>query len=122
MAGPEKNAQRPAPDPVGGARAGAAEPAPIRLSMINPRAIEDFLVAIHFGKQDLLAACVRLAYRDLQRTVRGIAKHDKGNIPGQVREFIRSAQSAQNQGTFDSWHRAACSDLIVAFRAIGYDR
>jgi hypothetical protein len=91
-------------------------------SEITQEEFEDFLVAIHFGKQDLLAACVRLAYRDLQRTVRGIAKHDKGNIPGQVREFIRSAQSAQNQGTFDSWHRAACSDLIVAFRAIGYDR
>lgn len=89
-------------------------------SMISQHAIEDFLVAIHFGKTDLLASCVRLAYRDLQRTVRGVAQYDKAGIPERVRGLIADARRAHTQDEFDQWHCAACGQLIDAFRGIGY--
>jgi hypothetical protein len=91
-------------------------------SQITPTEIEDFLIAIHFGKQDLLAACIRFAYRDLQRTVRGVSKHDKGGIPERVRRLTEEAVRAQDQPAFDAWHQAACADVIAAFREIGYER
>jgi hypothetical protein len=91
-------------------------------AMVGRRAIEDFLIAIHFGKGDLLAGCVRLAYRDLQRTVRGIAGHDKGDIPQRVRRLMLEAKHARTQAEFDRWHHAACKELIAAFCGIGYQR
>src|SRR2546421_5421151 len=110
MPAPEENAQRPAPDPARVASPGAAEPAASPRSMISPRAVEDFLVAIHFGKGDLLTACVRLAYRDLQRTVRGIARYDKAGIPDRVRSMIVDARRARTQEEFDQWHHAVCDE------------
>ena len=89
-------------------------------SMIAPKAMEDFLVAIHFGKQDLLTSCVRLAYRDLQRTVRGIARFDKREIPGRVRELLVDASRTATLSEFDHWHHSACDEVIAAFKAIGY--
>lgn len=88
--------------------------------MIAPKAMEGFLVAIHFGKQDLLTSCVRLAYRDLQRTVRGIAKFDKGDIPARVQGMLVEARSTTTVAEFDHWHRDACDELIGAFKTIGY--
>jgi hypothetical protein len=91
-------------------------------SLIAAKDIEDFLVAIHFSKQDLLGSCVRLAYRDVQRTIRGVAKFTKVGVPERVRDLVLDARRAQDQGAFDTWHQTACADLIAAFRAIGYDR
>jgi hypothetical protein len=90
--------------------------------MVSQRAIEDFLIAIHFGKKDLLTRCVGLAYRDLQRTVRGISKYDKGRIPDRVRALVGEARRAQTQNEFDAWHQSACEEIIGAFQHIGYQR
>jgi hypothetical protein len=89
-------------------------------SMISPRAMEDFLIAIHFGKNDLLTSCVRLAYRDLQRTVRGVSRYDKTGMPNRVRDLVTGAKQARTQAEFDQWHQAACQQLIEAFRNTGY--
>jgi len=91
-------------------------------SAIGARAVEDFLIAIHFGKKDLLTRCVGLAYRDLQRTVRGIAKFDKAGIPERVCSLVADARRARTQEEFDTWHQAACDQIIGAFGDIGYHR
>ena len=91
-------------------------------SAVSARAIEDFLVAIHFGKKDLLSRCVGLAYRDLQRTVRGISKFDKAGIPVRVRGLVTDARRARTQAEFDEWHQLACDQIIGAFGDIGYHR
>lgn len=91
-------------------------------ALLSAEAVESFLVAIHFGKSDLVKRCVALAYRDLQRTVRGIANHNKGDIPRRVQNFVDDARAARTQDEFDRWHQAACHQTINAFRNIGYSR
>lgn len=84
--------------------------------------MEDFLVAIHFGKKDMLARCVSLAYRDLQRTIRGVSKFDKSAIPELVRHLLEEARAAESQESFDRWHERACDQIVMAFRQIGYEK
>ena len=84
--------------------------------------MEHLLIAIHFGRQDLLTKCVRLAYRDLQRTVWGVARCDKAEIPHRVRALVVEAQRAEAQDGFDAWYQFACEELIGAFRGVGYHR
>jgi hypothetical protein len=91
-------------------------------SAVCARAIEDFLIAIHFGKKNLLTRCIGLAYRDLQRTVRGISKYDKTGIPERVRALVADARRLRTQEEFDTWHQLACGQIIGAFRDIGFQR
>jgi len=87
---------------------------------------EDYLVHLYFGSDDdLRYACIRRAYRDLNRTMHGF-----GNLENKERskstaekilwdslDELRSlATRPMTETVFDAWHKKACESLISHFR------
>jgi hypothetical protein len=90
----------------------------------------DFLVRMKFGKDEPLSACSREAYKDFQRTLRGVGKT---TVFPQATEARQRANEALNQmitsirdvkavaqNDFDEWHRKACERLAAIYRDSGY--
>lgn len=90
----------------------------------------NFLVRMKFGKGEPLSACSREAYKDFQRTLRGIGKAD---VFPQATEARQRANKALNQmitsvrdanavaqKDFDEWHRKACERLAAIYADSGY--
>jgi hypothetical protein len=90
----------------------------------------NFLVRMKFGKDDPLSACSREAYKDFQRTLRGVGKADVFPQATKARQranealiqmiiFIRDVNVVAEKD-FDDWHRKACARLAATYRDLGY--
>jgi hypothetical protein len=88
---------------------------------------EEYLVRLYFGPDDgLLAACVDRAW-DL--TAGALAAFAAGNGPmpevsaARMADLISESRpgprSPRDMATFDTWHRAACVELVAIGRSIG---
>lgn len=84
---------------------------------------EEFLLYIYFGDgSDKLAACIRRAYRDFNRTISGFARLDEStrnkvrdSAVAQVKtslEELSARGGSIDEDGFDSWHRNACLALM----------
>jgi len=88
----------------------------------------DFLIRVYFGPgKDLMRLCVHRAYLDLNRTLRGFAKHqDKDALREKghqcVIELLRALprKKISSARAFDSWHAAACHQLQKLYREDGF--
>ncbi len=83
-----------------------------------------------FGKGDPLSACSREAYKDFQRTLRGVGKAEVFPKASEARQradeaVIQMITSIRDMNTvaqkdFDEWHRKACARLATTYRDFGY--
>jgi hypothetical protein len=76
---------------------------------------------------DALGSCIRSAYLDMSRTLRGIAGFaDAEAWHRAMTDCLRSqldiltSQSMWNRGDFDAWHRATTQRLIDAAGSLGF--
>jgi hypothetical protein len=89
---------------------------------------EESLIVFYFGRdEDYLTRCRENAYRDFQRTLRGIAKLARAE-----EAYSRADEALQRQLTairdtapptqehFDTWHRSTCSELAAIYEDCGY--
>ncbi len=90
----------------------------------NPNDQEEFLIELFFGIEgDYLDRCVARAYRDFNRTLRGVAKLESKNSRalyyggGEIisRQLGKLKSFKVTQETFDQWHHIACQDLRNAY-------
>jgi hypothetical protein len=100
-------------------------------SVLTQRDYEDSLITFYFGRgPDYLSLCQKHAYRDLQRTLRGIGKQQ---IVGEkarkkahaiiARSFLEiKGMSAPTEKKFDGWHRAVCEELRNAYNESGWKK
>src|SRR5262249_50163145 len=72
-------------------------------------------------------ACVRRAYRDLNRTLHGVARlPDSVELVERAATRVRAdlanlaASSVANQKMFDAWHRNACLRLCALYAESGF--
>jgi hypothetical protein len=87
---------------------------------------EESLIVFYFGHdEDYLTRCREHAYRDFQRTLRGIAKlaraeeaYSRADEALQLTAIRDTA--APTQEHFDTWHRSTCSELAAIYEDCGY--
>lgn len=83
----------------------------------------DFLVRIYFGAgDDLLLLCVRRAYHDMNRTLRGLrrirgAEALRERATDCVATLLKDlpAKKIDSADAFDRWHKARCGRLISVY-------
>ena len=89
----------------------------------------DFLLLVYFGSEkDHLGACVHRAYRDLNRTLHGLAQlPDAVKLSTRASAEVRSAlvelatsAGVSTQAGFDAWHRDACAHLCALHAENGF--
>src|SRR5688572_2730258 len=90
----------------------------------------EYLLRVYFGSNsDRLSCCISRAYRDMNRTLRGLAKTSKSETAraqgaGVVRSFLMSLlathQAALVQASFGVSHTAACRKLGEVFSEAGF--
>lgn len=87
----------------------------------------NFLLRLYFGTDpDRIGACVKRAYRDLQRTLRGVARLPDGkNLREQATLQIRNSldivsKIERDQDVFDDWHRRVCGRLCALYKKHGF--
>lgn len=92
---------------------------------LSRRDYGQFLLIALFGRNGgWLSRCCRRAYRDLRRTVRGVAQQ-KGlslSVQGilESRLNLPSNSVGIDQSGFDVWHHDTCTELSDAFERGGY--
>jgi hypothetical protein len=92
------------------------EKLPIRATRDN---YEDYLLVLYFGRNALVGpidACIRRAYLDFNRTIRGIGQlpdaFDKAAVTVSASlERLRQRASETDQDSFDFWHQDTCNVL-----------
>lgn len=103
----------------------------------NPTPTDQFeyLLRLYFGRDpdrlfgrdpDRLSRCIGRAYRDMNRTLHGLAEvperdrlHDQASAV--VRMFLTGLSGASlDRATFDRRHRAACTKLCSTYSKNGY--
>jgi len=99
-------------------------------SMLDRSDYVDFLLRMKFGKDVPLSACSREAYKDFQRTLRGVGKADVFPQATEARQRAEEALiqmitsirdvNAIAQTDFDEWHRKACALLAATYRDFGF--
>ncbi len=92
---------------------------------------EDYLVYLYFhvrpsvGTKQYLEACIKRAYLDFNRTLRGLEAIDRprkiyGQAAGGLRPVLMELRNrcagGVGKGQFDEWHHAACSTLISIYK------
>ena len=90
----------------------------------------DYLLRLYFGDNpDRLACCIGRAYRDLNRTLHGLARLPEGKgLHGRASSVVRSFLSGLSeplvmgldQAKFDERHRSACDTLCSTYAAAGF--
>lgn len=90
----------------------------------------EYLLRLYFGEDpDRLACCIGRAYRDLNRTLHGVARlpegeglRDRASLV--VRSFLTGSAAPEakvaDQAAFDARHRAACFELGSTYAAAGF--
>jgi hypothetical protein len=85
----------------------------------------DFLLLLTFGEAistDPLMACIKTAYLDLNRTIRGFAGLSNGakicaDAHSLIREQIRELRKEKSsQKEFDAWHKRSCEQLVSFYK------
>jgi hypothetical protein len=92
----------------------------------------EYLLRVYFGNEsDQLGRCIQRAYRDLQRTIHGVAdvlegEHLRARASAVVRSFLTDVASVGERGldqtSFDCRHRAVCAKLCLTYRRAGFAR
>ena len=90
----------------------------------------EYLLRLYFGSDpDRLSCCIARAYRDLNRTIHGLAKVAEGEAlraraSAVVRSYLTSLAKAggvcSDQAAFDERHRAASTELCSTYSAAGF--
>jgi len=94
-------------------------------SILRRSDYEDFLIRVNFGSgSDHLQGCCNRAYRDFNRTLRGIGagKDIRRTAEEALQRMLASIQvmEAPAQAQFDEWHRRACLELTKIYHEGGY--
>ena len=89
----------------------------------------EYLIRLYFGSDpDRLSCCIGRAYRDLNRTLHGLAKIPDGDglrvqASAVVRAFLADLSGASlAHATFDSRHKAACTELSSTYSSAGFTK
>ncbi len=94
----------------------------------------EYLVRVYFGRDanmGYLNACIDRAYRDFNRTLRGLSKvKSKDELHAKAVSVLATALGnlrticAQeiSETKFDDWHRNTCEGLISTYKENGYAR
>ncbi len=92
----------------------------------------EYLVRVYFGldaNKDYLKACIDRAYRDFNRTLRGLSKlkskdelHAKavGVLRGALDGLRALCSDGINNTEFDDWHRTTCENLCSTYEEHGF--
>jgi hypothetical protein len=90
----------------------------------------EYLLRLYFGGDaDRLSCCIGRAYRDLNRTIHGLAQVPEGEelrarASAVVRSFLTSLavthRDRLDQVAFDDRHQAACAELSSTYSAAGF--
>lgn len=85
---------------------------------------EEYLIQVSFGSgHDYLVNCVKSAYRDVCRTLRGLkdipkreelTEKAKSEVISSFRQVAQNS-SINNQESFDSWHNTVCQTLLQIY-------
>jgi hypothetical protein len=92
---------------------------------------EEYLLLLYFGAKPAssLGRCIRRAYRDVNRTIRGIGDHPANPslraaaarlLKTRIGAILRSAV-VDSQSAFDSWHRKVTGELCDLYASEGFD-
>jgi hypothetical protein len=90
-------------------------------SVLTADDFEESFVVLYFGREgDHLSRCMARAYRDLQRTLRGIFKLDQKRELREaadrcLRDQLIRAKSISSAVEFDDWHRDTCRRLCLLY-------
>ena len=85
---------------------------------------EEYLLRLIFRREIDLAACMKVAYGDFNRTMDGFGKEpDKEDIHAKAVKVLTDSLTALKarlenpmaQSDFDNWHRKTCEDLIAVY-------
>src|SRR5579859_7870669 len=85
---------------------------------------EEYLLHLIFGTEISPSACVSLAYRDFNRTLRGISKlpnrdelHTKAEqaLTDALTTLKAKLEKPMAQSDFDDWHRKTCDGLVAVY-------
>jgi len=94
------------------------------MTTLNSTDIENFWIRVYLNpKEGLLVACADRAYRDLNRTLRGISKEQtkekyyrlRGHMMKLTQDLI--SQNFKDQSDFDQSHKLKCDDMIQIFNS-----
>jgi len=93
------------------------------MTSLTKEDINEFWIKLYLNpKTDLIDACIDRAYRDFNRTLRGLrntqSKEKYTSIKGILKSFIHEILNItfQNQTDFDHWHLGKCDVLKSEFR------
>ena len=102
-----------------------------RNSVLSRFDYADLLIKLVFGEaDDLLASCVKRAYLDICRTLRGLSKlANRDQIVAQSSRYLRQRLldiasgyvELEDQVHFDRWHQTTCHRLSGIFDERGYE-
>lgn len=102
----------------------------LQFSIPTPADQFEYLLRLYFGGDaDRLSCCIGRAYRDLNRTIHGLAKVPEGEelrakASAVVRSFLTGLAMTHQDGidqiAFDSRHQAACAELSSTYSAAGF--
>lgn len=94
------------------------------MTYLTPKDFEDFWIRVYLNpKDDFKVACVNRSYRDLNRTIHGLAKKQSKEKYQKVSEVLISVSNElinkdfDNQSIFDAFHKLKCQELIKSFKA-----
>lgn len=92
------------------------------MTSLKPKDIEDFWIRVYLNpKGNLIEASADRAYRDLNRTLRGLGKEQSIEKYKHIRSLVINLSQdlisfdPMNQSSFDNLHRQKCEDLIKGF-------
>jgi hypothetical protein len=104
-------------------------------SKLNRCDYENFLVRLYFGAlpgssaQQVLESCIRRAYLDFNRTLRGLEGADpvgemydraRGGIMTALTELKDKCKADMRMEQFDEWHKATSSTLTSIYEGIQF--
>jgi hypothetical protein len=101
-----------------------------RFSIPTPAEQYEYLLRLYFGSStDRLTGCISRAYRDLNRTLHGLAKVSEGaglhdQASAVVRSFLTGLVGVRgpclDQPSYDDRHKAACARLCSTYSTWGF--
>jgi hypothetical protein len=93
------------------------------MTSLTDKDINDFWIKLYLNpKTDFVDACIDRAYRDFNRTMRGIGKTQSKEkytlLKGRLKSFIHEilTNTFYIQADFDNWHWRKCDVLKSEFR------
>lgn len=95
------------------------------MSILNENDIRQFWIRVYLGSNnDIIDACIDRAYRDFNRTMRGLGKEQSNDKYKEIKSYLRKhleilfSQNFDSQSEFDEWHKGQCRALKKRFNEI----